>query len=103
MVGFIWSNFVSYFCKKYPEYKIYNLDKLIYSSNLDNSKDQYIQDRKYALEQCNLIDLIYHIGIVDDSYNFGGCKERNKITIVKVIRAILDFKFHCINGKKMKN
>lgn len=34
--GFIGSNFVPYFCEKYPEYKIINLDKLTYAGNLDN-------------------------------------------------------------------
>ena len=34
--GFIGSNFVPYFCEKYPEYKIVNLDKLTYAGNLEN-------------------------------------------------------------------
>lgn len=34
--GFIGSNFVPYFCEKYPEYKIINLDKLTYAGNLHN-------------------------------------------------------------------
>ena len=34
--GFIGSNFVPYFAKKYPEYRIFNLDKLTYAANLDN-------------------------------------------------------------------
>lgn len=37
--GFIGSNFVPYFLKKYPEYKIINLDKLTYAGNLDNLKE----------------------------------------------------------------
>ncbi|MBQ7673464.1 MAG: dTDP-glucose 4,6-dehydratase [Alphaproteobacteria bacterium] len=37
--GFIGSNFLSYFCKKYPEYKIINLDKLTYAGSLDNLKE----------------------------------------------------------------
>ncbi len=37
--GFIGSNFVPYFCEKYPEYKIINLDKLTYAGNLDNLKE----------------------------------------------------------------
>lgn len=31
--GFIGSNFVPYFCKKYPEYNIINLDKLTYTGS----------------------------------------------------------------------
>lgn len=34
--GFIGSNFVPCFAKKYPEYRIFNLDKLTYAANLDN-------------------------------------------------------------------
>lgn len=37
--GFIGSNFVPYFCEKYPEYNIINLDKLTYAGNLDNLED----------------------------------------------------------------
>ncbi len=37
--GFIGSNFVPYFCKKYPEYRIINLDKLTYAGNLNNLKE----------------------------------------------------------------
>ena len=34
--GFIGSNFVPYFCKKYPDYHIINFDKLTYAGNLNN-------------------------------------------------------------------
>ena len=34
--GFIGSNFVPYFCEKYPQYNVINLDKLTYAGNLDN-------------------------------------------------------------------
>lgn len=37
--GFIGSNFVPYFCKKYPEYRIINVDKLTYAGNLDNLEE----------------------------------------------------------------
>ena len=37
--GFIGSNFVPYFCEKYPEYNVINLDKLTYAGNLDNVKE----------------------------------------------------------------
>lgn len=37
--GFIGSNFIHYIIKKYPEYKIINLDKLTYAGNLENLKD----------------------------------------------------------------
>lgn len=37
--GFIGSHVVRLFVNKYPEYKIYNLDKLTYAGNLENLKD----------------------------------------------------------------
>ena len=37
--GFIGSHLVRLFVKKYPEYKIYNLDKLTYAGNLENISD----------------------------------------------------------------
>ena len=37
--GFIGSNFVPYFCEKYPDYHIINLDKLTYAGNLDNLRE----------------------------------------------------------------
>ena len=37
--GFIGSNFVPYFCAKYPEYQIINVDKLTYAGNLENLKE----------------------------------------------------------------
>ena len=37
--GFIGSNFVPYFCKKYSQYNIINLDKLTYAGNLDNLRE----------------------------------------------------------------
>lgn len=37
--GFIGSNFVPYFCRKYPNYLVVNLDLLTYAGNLDNLKE----------------------------------------------------------------
>lgn len=37
--GFIGSNFIPYFCEKYTNYNIINLDKLTYAGNLDNLKE----------------------------------------------------------------
>lgn len=37
--GFIGSNLVKYFLKKYSDYQIINLDKLTYAGNLENLKD----------------------------------------------------------------
>ncbi|OGI26439.1 MAG: dTDP-glucose 4,6-dehydratase [Candidatus Moranbacteria bacterium RBG_13_45_13] len=37
--GFIGSNFIRYILKKYPDYKVINLDLLTYAGNLENLKD----------------------------------------------------------------
>ena len=37
--GFIGANFVPYFCAKYSEYKVINLDKLTYAGNLQNLRE----------------------------------------------------------------
>ena len=37
--GFIGSNFIRYFIKEHPDFKIINLDKLTYAGNLKNLKD----------------------------------------------------------------
>lgn len=37
--GFIGSNFVPYFCRKYPNYHIIVLDKLTYAGNIDNLRE----------------------------------------------------------------
>ena len=37
--GFIGSNFIRYIIKKYPQYKVINLDKLTYAGNLENLRD----------------------------------------------------------------
>ena len=37
--GFIGSHVIRFFLEKYPNYKIYNLDKLTYAGNLENLKD----------------------------------------------------------------
>ncbi|MDR1983065.1 MAG: dTDP-glucose 4,6-dehydratase [Holosporaceae bacterium] len=37
--GFIGANFVPYFCGKYHDYRVINLDKLTYAGNLDNLKE----------------------------------------------------------------
>lgn len=37
--GFIGSNFVPYFCEKYPKYHVINIDKLTYAGNLANLQE----------------------------------------------------------------
>ena len=69
--GFIGSNFIHYWSKKYPEDKIVNLDKLTYAGNLENLKSlegnsNYtfvhgdICDRKLVEEIVRTVDIIVH-------------------------------------------
>lgn len=51
--GFIGSNFIRYILKKYPNYKIVNLDKLTYAGNLDNLKD-VVKDKRYKFVKGNI-------------------------------------------------
>ncbi len=53
--GFIGANFVPYFAKKYPEYRVINLDKLTYAGNLGNLKDCEGQDN-YCFVQGDICD-----------------------------------------------
>ena len=63
-------------------------------------KGKNIRDWLYVLDHCKAIDLIYHEGKAGETYNVGGRNERNNITIVKTICAILDTKCPRANGKK---
>lgn len=63
-------------------------------------KGENVRDWLYVLDHCKAIDLIYHKGKSGETYNIGGHNERNNITIVKTICAILDEKRPRANGKK---
>jgi dTDP-glucose 4,6-dehydratase len=53
--GFIGSHVVRLFVTKYPDYEIYNLDKLTYAGNLENLKD--IEDRpNYKFVKGDIVD-----------------------------------------------
>ena len=59
-----------------------------------------VRDWLYVLDHCKAIDLIFHKGKAGETYNIGGHNERNNITIVKTICAILDEKHPRANGHK---
>ncbi len=58
-----------------------------------------VRDWLYVLDHCKAIDLIFHQGKSGETYNIGGHNERNNITIVKTICAILDKKRPRADGK----
>ncbi|MBN9299507.1 MAG: dTDP-glucose 4,6-dehydratase [Filimonas sp.] len=53
--GFIGSHVVRLFVRKYPDYKIVNLDALTYAGNLENLKD-IEKEKNYAFERVNILD-----------------------------------------------
>lgn len=59
-----------------------------------------VRDWLYVLDHCKAIDLIYHNGKSGETYNIGGFNERNNITIVKTICALLDERKPRKNGAK---
>ena len=63
-------------------------------------KGENVRDWLYVLDHCKAIDLILHKGKAGETYNIGGHNERNNITIVKTICAILDNERPRADGKK---
>ena len=66
-------------------------------------KGENVRDWLYVLDHCKAIDLIFHKGKSGETYNIGGHNERNNITIVKTICAILDEKRPRANGQKYED
>ncbi len=66
--GFIGSHVVRHFVKNYPNYQIYNLDKLTYAGNLENLKE--IENKEnYTFLKGDIIDLEY-IRSIFKEHNF---------------------------------
>ncbi len=63
-------------------------------------KGENVRDWLYVLDHCKAIDLIFHTGKAGETYNVGGFNERNNITIVKTICALLDERRPRKNGAK---
>lgn len=68
--GFIGSHVVRLFLNKYPEYNIYNLDKLTYAGNLENLRDiENMQNYHFLKEDiCDfnkMKDIFYEYEITD--------------------------------------
>lgn len=53
--GFIFSNFIRYMLKKYPEYEIINLDKLTYCGRIENTLD-FKDNKKYRFVKGDICD-----------------------------------------------
>ena len=63
-------------------------------------KGENVRDWLYVLDHCKAVDLIFHKGKSGETYNIGGHNERNNLTIVKTICAVLDEKKPRSNGLK---
>lgn len=61
--GFIGSNFINYFCSRYPHVKVINLDAMYYCANLENVSEQIRKSELYESIEGNLqnFDLLRHI------------------------------------------
>ena len=72
--GFIGSNFIRFMIKKYPEYRIINLDKLTYAGNLENLKDiEELQNYRFIkgdISDKGLVDDIFSHHGIDAVINF---------------------------------
>jgi dTDP-glucose 4,6-dehydratase len=91
--GFIGSNFIHYMLKKYPNYKIVNLDKLTYAGNPANLKDvennsnySFVQgdicDSRVVNEVMKKIDYVVHFAAeshVDRSIEDGSVFVRTNV------------------------
>lgn len=68
--GFIGSHVVRLFVNKYPEYEIFNLDKLTYAGNLENLQD--IENKEnYTFLRGDITDTTYIFNIFNE-YKFDG-------------------------------
>jgi dTDP-glucose 4,6-dehydratase len=65
--GFIGANFVEYFCKKYQEVSVVNVDKLTYAGDLDNLKE--ISNLNYNFVKGDICDRML-IQDLFDKYKF---------------------------------
>lgn len=68
--GFIGANFIEYFLKKYPNYKVINLDKLTYAGNPLNTKD-FEKHPNYLWIQGDIGD-VQLVHKIFQEYNFQG-------------------------------
>ena len=68
--GFIGSHLVRLFVKKYPNYKIVNLDKLTYAGNLENLRD-IDKESNYSFEKGDILDKVF-VRSLFERYNFDG-------------------------------
>jgi len=105
--GFIGSNFIRYIIKKYPRYKVINLDKLTYAGNLDNLKD-IENNSNYTFIKGDICDrrIINELaGDVDAILNFAAQThvDRSIIDASDFIRTNIDGTYNLLEATKKYN
>jgi dTDP-glucose 4,6-dehydratase len=105
--GFIGSNFIRYIIKKYPDYKIINLDKLTYAGNLDNLKD-IKNSSNYTFIKGDICDRRIVDGLakdVDTIVNFAAQThvDRSITDASDFIRANIDGTYNLLEATKRYN
>jgi dTDP-glucose 4,6-dehydratase len=65
--GFIGSHVVRIFVNKYPDYTIYNLDKLTYAGNLENLRD-IEKKENYHFIKGDIVDKDFINGLFQKKY-----------------------------------
>ncbi len=64
--GFIGSNFIRYILKKYPDYRVVNLDLLTYAGNLENLCDVE-KNKNYSFVKGDIVDKVLVEKLVKDN------------------------------------
>ncbi len=113
--GFIGSNFIRYILKKYPHYKIINLDVLTYAGNPANLKSvennpRYefvrgdINDRKLVNDLMKRVDLVVHFAAeshvdrsIEDSDVFARTNINGTLNLLESARNNGGVRFHHIS------
>lgn len=90
--GFIGSHVVRLFVNKYPNYEIFNLDKLTYAGNLENLKD--IENKSnYTFIKGDIVDGEF-IQNLFDKHRFDGVGTHmiNASTSGILLKSVVDFR-----------
>ena len=104
--GFIGSHVVRLFLNKYPDYSIYNLDKLTYAGNLENLRDiehyknyHFLKEdicdfdrMKVIFKECNITDIIHlaaesHVDrSIEDPFSFAQTNVMGTLSLLQAAK-----------------
>ncbi len=63
---------------------------------------QYTRDWLYVVDHANAIDLVYHNGVTEETYNIGGFNEWTNIDLIKLLCKLMDEKLGRETGSSEK-